>query len=247
MKIKTYGISDVGKIRELNEDSFGIYNPGVEYGCFAVLADGMGGHNAGEVASSMAVDLIASELEKSAAERSRDVIVYNIVSAIDYANKKIFDLSVSDLSKSGMGSTLVAAYVNGEDVYFANIGDSRAYVIGEDNIKQVTVDHSLVQEMVDKGMITKEEAKHHPEKNLITRALGTEKFVEADIFEYSVKQGDIVLLCSDGLVEYIDEKDIRDIVRNAGNIEEAAKKLVSAANDGGGHDNITVVILEFDK
>lgn len=247
MKIKTYGISDMGKIRELNEDSFGIFNSGEEFGCFAILADGMGGHNAGEVASSMAVDLVSAELEKTVCERDKKTIVYNILSAIDYANKKIFDLSVKDLSKSGMGSTLAIAYLNGSEMYFANIGDSRAYVIENKEINQITVDHSLVQEMVEKGMITKEEAKHHPEKNLITRALGTEPFAEADIFEYSAALGDVVLLCSDGLVDMLDDEEILSTIAENENIEDAAKKLVEKANDAGGHDNITVVVLKFEE
>lgn len=247
MKIKTYGISDMGRIRELNEDSFGIFNSQEACGCFAVLADGMGGHNAGEVASGMAVDLVSAELEKTVGERDKNVIVYNIVSAVDYANKKIFDLSARDLSKSGMGATLIVAYLNGGELYIANIGDSRAYVCGESEIKQITVDHSLVWEMVEKGMITPEEAKHHPEKNIITRALGTEPKVDADIFEYSAKAGDIVLLCSDGLVDMLEDSEIFETIKSSENIEEAAKNLVKKANENGGFDNITVVALKFEE
>lgn len=247
MKIKTYGISDMGRIRELNEDSFGIFNSEEACGCFAVLADGMGGHNAGEVASAMAVDLVSAELEKTVCEQDKKDIVYNLISAVDYANQKIFDLSAKDLSKSGMGSTLTVAYFSGSELYFANIGDSRAYVICGNEIKQITVDHSLVWEMVEKGMITPEEAKHHPEKNIITRALGTERSVDADVFEYSVKSGDIVLLCSDGLVDMLEDKEIFETVRSSENIEEAAKNLVKKANENGGSDNITVVALKFEE
>lgn len=245
MKILAYGITDVGRIREINEDSFCVegFKDGQPLG-YALLADGMGGHNAGEVASSTAVEVVKGELEKTIDVKEHDKIVYNIMSSIDYANTKVYDLSKHDISKAGMGSTFVAAYVVDDKLYVANIGDSRAYLITKDETIQITVDHSVVQELVERGSITIEEAAVHPDKNIITRALGTEKFVDADFFEYSLKVGDYILLCSDGLSEMVESSLFSETLEKTEEIEDAAKELVRVANENGGRDNITIIILK---
>ena len=245
MKILVYGITDVGKIREINEDSFliGGFKDGEALG-YALLADGMGGHNAGEVASSTAVNTVKQELEKTLSETEHDKIIYNIMSSIDYANTKVFDLATSDINKAGMGSTFVAAYIAGDKLYIANIGDSRAYLITDCETTQITVDHSVVQELVERGSITQEEAAIHPDKNIITRALGTEEFVDADFFEYSLKKDDYILLCSDGLCEMVNDSLFSEIIKKYDSLEDAARELVNIANENGGRDNITVVILK---
>ena len=245
LKISVFGTTDVGKVREINEDSFLIsgFEGGDSLG-YVLLSDGMGGHNAGEVASLTAVNTVKNELDKTISEKEHDKIVYNILSSIDYANSKVFELSVHDISKSGMGATFVAAYIVDDKLYVANIGDSRAYLINKNETVQITVDHSVVQELVERGSITPEEAKVHPDKNIITRAVGTEAFVDADLFEYSLKDGDFILLCSDGLSEMVSEDLFKQIIDKNEEIEDAAKELVNIANDNGGRDNITVVIIK---
>lgn len=245
MKISIFGLSDVGKLREINEDSFlisGFENESL-FG-YALLADGMGGHNAGEVASSTAVNTVKFELDKTLEEKSHDRIIYNILGSIDYANKKIYDLSISDINKAGMGSTFVLSYIVDDNLYIANIGDSRAYLINKDECSQITVDHSVVQRLVDLGSITPEEASVHPDKNIITRALGTEEYVEADLFEYKLKVGDYIFLCSDGLYEMVDKETFSNIILNSDNIELAVNKLIELANENGGRDNITVIVIK---
>lgn len=244
MKFSVYGITDVGKRRAINEDNFVIYGFNNSNVGFLLLADGMGGHNAGEVASLTAVETVKHELEKTVEETQHDRIVYNLLSSIDYANKKVFELAIHDITKAGMGSTFVAAYVVENKLYLANIGDSRAYLVTENDVVKMTVDHSVVQELVDGGSITPEEAAVHPDKNIITRALGTEQFVDADLFEYSLKSGDYILLCSDGLYEMINDSLFYEILKKHENLEDAAKEMVEIANENGGRDNITVIILK---
>lgn len=245
MKISVFGLSDVGKLREINEDSFLIsgFENESPFG-YALLADGMGGHNAGEIASSTAVNTVKFELDKTFDDKTHDKIIYNIMGSIDYANKKIYDLSISDINKAGMGSTFVLAYVVDSNLYIANIGDSRAYLINKNECFQITVDHSVVQRLVELGSITPEEASVHPDKNIITRALGTEQYVETDLFEYNLQIGDYILLCSDGLYEMVDKETFSDIVLNSESIEVAVNKLITLANENGGRDNITVVVIK---
>ena len=246
MIIKVCGLSDVGKRRELNEDSFGVY--GFEDGMLCgvcVLADGMGGHNAGEVASSMAVEAVLNELKEDLSEQESNQVSHNIMSAIDYANSNIYEKSLKNPEQAGMGTTLVVAYVTDSFVRIANIGDSRAYVVSQNKICRITVDHSVVEELVQRGSITREEARRHPDKNIITRALGTDLFVEADYYDYVPTVGETILLCSDGLTEMVDEDEIKDIINNAENENLAVQSLVEKANENGGVDNITVVALRF--
>lgn len=248
MFVKVYGLTDIGKRRELNEDSFKIcgFEDGKPQGV-CVLADGMGGHNAGEIASGAAVDIISNELKECLDEEDDKKITLNIAGAIDFANAHIYERSLKNKEQAGMGTTVVVAYVKDSQLRVANIGDSCAYVISDSEICKITVDHSVVEEMVQRGTITREEARRHPDKNIITRAVGTEEYVDADFFDYKVSPGDTVILCSDGLTETVRDEDILDIVKKSENTDEAVKTLVDEANKNGGVDNITVVALHFEK
>ncbi len=248
MVIKVCGLSDIGKRRELNEDSFGICGfEGMSTKGVCVLADGMGGHNAGEVASSLTVESIISELSESLGENDDEQIKLNIAGAIDYANSRVYEMSLKNSEQAGMGTTLVVAYVNDSLVRVANIGDSRAYVVSEKEICRITIDHSVVEELIQRGTITREEARNHPDKNIITRALGTDTFVDADFFDYKISEGETVVLCSDGLTEMVLEDRIKEIINGTKDINEAVQTLIDEANNNGGVDNITAVAIRFEK
>lgn len=246
MKVNAIGATDTGLVRTLNEDSFLIkgFENGAPYG-FCILADGMGGHNAGEVASAMATEIISNELSNSEIGNSDDDIVSSITASLDYANNEIYSKSISNSENAGMGTTAVVIYLNGKTAYIANIGDSRAYLIEKSGIMQLTTDHSVVQKLVESGSITPQEARNHPEKNIITKALGTEPLEDYDIYEFSVREGDKILLCSDGLTDMIEDSQINDILNQDKSPDEAVSALVAAAKENGGRDNITVVLISF--
>jgi protein phosphatase len=204
-----------------------------------VVADGMGGHNAGDYASSHAVQTLVDEIRRDADFNPIKVIRH----AIETANTEILERSRREEHLRGMGTTIVVCTVVGHYAYVANVGDSRLYVI-QGEIHQVTKDHSLVQEMVRMGEIKPEEARNHPDKNIITRAVGVLPEVTADFFEISLKPGDEILMCSDGLTNMIEDDEIRHIVLGQRDIVEKAEKLIETANRNGGKDNITVVLIE---
>lgn len=238
MKIKA--MTDVGLIRKINEDSYTTVE--ADNYCYAIVADGMGGHLAGEVASMMAVQVIR---EYISAHYSDDLDRFQLKEllcrAFRHANSKIFDYSCNNESVMGMGTTATLCFVDGKNLIFAHVGDSRAYMIDRDGIKQITRDHSYVQELVKLGMITPEEAKRHPNRNQITRAMGVEPDVRVDsgVFSYSEQT---LLLATDGLFGEIDDQEIRDIIEENG--VEGVKMLVSLALERGGRDNITAIIME---
>ena len=244
--IETFGASDVGCVRELNEDSFCVhaYDEAMERGFF-LIADGMGGHNAGEVASQSAATYIADKLQEVICNVSTEEIPSILREAIDGANEYIYKMSMESSAHSGMGTTIVAAVICGKTVYVANVGDSRAYYFRGKEVLQLTTDHSVVAELVMSGTITKEEARRHPQKNIITRAVGTDMEVEADIFEYEAKMGDTLLLCSDGLCTMIDDDKIGEIIKDGKDSEDTVCKLIDAAKKSGGLDNITVICIRF--
>lgn len=248
MFVNVCGMTDVGQLRELNEDSFeirGFRDRAMSGVC--VLADGMGGHNAGEVASSMAAELICNDLEGCLGETDSKVIAKKMAAAIDFANSEIYNMSLKNSGQAGMGTTLVLAFVKDNLVRIANIGDSCAYVISRSVIRKITVDHSIVEELVQSGTITRAEARNHPDKNIITRAVGTEKYVDADFFDYEPVGGEVILMCSDGLWEMLKDKEIKNIINESENIQAAVKALVDEANRKGGVDNITAIALQFEK
>ncbi len=248
MVLKVCGMTNIGKRRELNEDSFKIcgFEGGVPHGV-CVLADGMGGHNAGEIASGMAVEILTEELAEGLGKIHDNEICKSIASAIDFANSRIYEMSLSNPEQAGMGTTLVVAYVKDEQLWVANIGDSCAYVVNSKEICKMTIDHSIVEELVRRGSITREEARNHPDKNIITRALGTEGFVDADYYDYKLSEGETVLLCSDGLTETVRDERIQEIVEREESIDKAVAALIDEANVNGGVDNITVVAFRVEK
>jgi protein phosphatase len=224
-------LSDTGRQRTANEDSFFAGSP-----IFAV-ADGMGGAQAGEVASRIAAESFGpSERGESAPE------AYLRSVAVD-ANKRINDLAAEDESRSGMGTTFTAALMEGDDVSFAHVGDSRAYLWRDGELKLLTSDHSLVEELLRQGKLTPEQAEDHPQRSIITRALGPEAEVEVDTMTYRAKPDDVYLLCSDGLTTMVKDDLITSILGRASSLEDAAQQLVEQANVAGGRDNITVVLF----
>jgi PPM family protein phosphatase len=230
------GASDTGRKRRRNEDSYVLAPP-----IFAV-ADGMGGAQAGEIASRLA----AAALEdtdpgaKSGAER--------VTSLIQEANRRVHERAIADPTTSGMGTTMTVALVEGTTVTFGHVGDSRAYRFRDGAIEQITEDHSLVNELLKSGKLSPEEADTHPQRSVITRAVGTDPDVDVDSFTIEAEVGDVFLICSDGLTDMVDDEDIRSVLDKFHNdLDRATKSLVSAANRGGGEDNITVVAFEISE
>jgi PPM family protein phosphatase len=226
--------SDVGLVREANEDSYLIERP------LYAVADGMGGHLAGDVASSTAVRVI-SEQASSASPSDPESLV-QIVTA---ANSAIFEKARADSGLRGMGTTCTLALVDGDRALIAHVGDSRAYLLSDGALEQLTEDHTLVSRMVREGKIRPEEAQHHPQRSIITRALGVDSEVEVDLLDIELHLGDRLLICSDGLSSLVGDDSIQTSLREISDPQEAAERLVAQANDAGGDDNITVIILEM--
>lgn len=238
--MKISSATSVGKVRPVNEDAFFVSPPDESGSLLAVVADGMGGHNAGEIASSEAINVI------------KDVVLDNehnakemLTQAINSANSTVYNMSLDKQALFGMGTTITACVIEKDKVTAAQVGDSRLYLIRDDMIIQITKDHSLVEMLIENGSITKEDAKHHPQKNVITRAIGTDKEVSADIYEFSICEGDIILLCSDGLVNMVEDEKILSVITRTKSFEETADKLVCEAENAGGSDNITVILIKF--
>ncbi|MBV7271941.1 Stp1/IreP family PP2C-type Ser/Thr phosphatase [Clostridium thailandense] len=231
-------LSDIGNVRKINEDSVGYYkNEG--FGVY-IVADGMGGHNAGEVASKIAVDTIIGYIKSlNDLEDMEGILIHSI----KMANRKIFSLSKSNDGLVGMGTTITACLVKNNKMIVANVGDSSCYVMKLNGITKVTKDHSLVQQLVDEGSITEEEAESHPNKNIITRALGTNEFVEIDTFDIELSDITKVILCTDGLTNGVNTSEMYDIIFNNNN-EESCIKLVELSKLKGGRDNISVIVFE---
>lgn len=239
--IKTASRSDVGKKRQLNQDV--VYSSELPVGNLPnlfIIADGMGGHKAGDYASRYAVDTIENETLESL-EENPEIILQK---AISKANKDIRELSHQNPDMEGMGTTIVAATIYGKYMKVANVGDSRLYIINGKKIKQITRDHSLVEEMVRIGELDRISARNHPNKNIITRAVGVTASVVADFFDVELKEGDVILMCSDGLSNMLEDEEIRMIACAQRDIIEKAEALVRAANNNGGKDNISLIIIE---
>lgn len=241
--VNAFSITDIGRKRQLNQDYvFTCVVPLGNLPNLFVVADGMGGHKAGDYASKCTVETIVEEVAKS--KKKEPVAILD--DAIQCANRLIRKKSLEDENLDGMGTTVVAStYLDGI-LYVANVGDSRLYVIGDD-IKQITRDHSLVEEMVRMGGIDRAAARNHPDKNIITRAIGAASSVNVDFFEVALKPEDIVLMCSDGLTNMIEDKDILEIVRTEGDLKTKADLLIKTANENGGKDNIAVLLMQPDR
>ena len=242
--IKAYAKSDVGKVREMNQDYYYISNSLDEVQLY-ILADGMGGYNGGEIASKIAVETAKNYIENNfkEIEKDRDSIIQLLGSSMEYANMVVYEKSQEKPELHGMGTTLEICLIYNNKVYIGHIGDSRIYRIRKEFIRKLTQDHSYVQKLVKEGTITKEQAAHHPQKNMLMKALGCNAFVEPDVMVKGFLKDDILIMCSDGLTNMIDQETIYQMASKK-NIEQASKDLVQRANDNGGYDNITVVIIK---
>lgn len=237
-------ISDVGKIRENNQDAFYASQDGAFP--LYMVADGMGGHKAGEVASTMARNIIENNFSEAKDELLNvDMIIHLIKSSIEEANIKIYLKSLEDEKYKGMGTTITLAYIFKDKICIGHVGDSRAYLISKGDIFQITEDHSFVNELLKTGSITKEEAKTHPKRNMITRAVGSSSIIEMDLIIKEYDKSDILLLCSDGLSNMLKEFEIKDVFIGENDIQKACETLVAMANNKGGFDNITIVAIKF--
>ena len=239
-----FGSSNIGMVRKDNQDSYLFDTVGNDVG-FAVVCDGMGGPSDGKIASSIAVNSFSKFMAELTLDSNGEKIKETFQKAIDCANKEIYNKSLRDDKLYGMGTTLVSSVIVKDTGYFVNVGDSRAYLIRDGSIRRISHDHSAVQQLVDNGMLTESQARNHPNKNIITRALGVEESVSFDFFTERVFPDDIVLLCSDGITNYIDDLEIPfETVKRKSNIETIPQKLIELANSRGGADNSTVVIMK---
>ncbi len=238
--MKTFSITDTGALRTMNQDyCFSSDTPIGNLPNLYIVCDGMGGHKAGEYASRYTVERIVAHASRSRSENPIRILR----DAIQKANDLLVAESREDLEKQGMGTTVVAATIFDHKMYVANVGDSRLYVINE-KIEQITKDHSYVEEMIRMGKVTREDARNHEKKNVITRAVGATEKIKTDFFEVDLKDSDIVLMCSDGLSNMVTDEQIAEIVLASVHTEEIARKLVDEANKNGGQDNITTVVLK---
>ncbi|HKP98880.1 MAG TPA: Stp1/IreP family PP2C-type Ser/Thr phosphatase [Actinomycetes bacterium] len=237
MRLVFAAATDVGRMRKNNEDSYLSSKP------VAAVADGMGGHSAGEVASAIAIEELSALGRRGPWANETDA-TEDLKQAILRANRRIREMAASDRKLNGMGTTLVALLEDGDMVHVANVGDSRGYLLRQGELSQVTVDHSLVQELVDDGRLSPEDAERHPQRSVITRALGIDPEVEFDLFTYKLQVGDRLLLCSDGLSDVVEPAQIRKVLLRVRSAQRAARELVTVANEQGGPDNITVIVVD---
>lgn len=238
--LRSYAITDIGQKRKLNQDF--IYLSETPIGNLPnvfIVADGMGGHNAGDYASRYAVETVVDEIGASFEKNPVKILGR----AIEKANALIRQRAQEEAAYNGMGTTIVIATCIGGYLEVANVGDSRLYVIN-DRIKQITQDHSLVEEMVRMGGIDKASARNHPDKNIITRAIGARDYIEADFFDVELQTGDMVLLCSDGLTNMVEDEMIHEILTGGGSLKSRVEELVRTANQNGGKDNISAIVIE---
>jgi protein phosphatase len=226
--------SDLGRQRQGNEDNYFVRAP------LFVVADGMGGAQAGEVASEMAVESFDGGLPDGSPADA-------LVQVIEDANRRIHDRSRNEAQRAGMGTTVTAAYVGEREVTIAHVGDSRAYVLRDGELTRLTRDHSLVGELVARGKLTEEQAETHPQRSVITRALGPEPDVQVDVQVYQARAGDLFMVCSDGLTSMVPEARVREILTGDGSLEQTGRELIAAANDAGGRDNITVIVFRLEE
>ena len=231
--MKVYAITDIGRARALNEDSYYVPREGER---FCAVADGMGGHNAGEVASAMAVQVFSRHMREV-----EHITTQALCAAVERANDEVYRTALENEGMSGMGTTFSALAQQGGDVLLAHVGDSRIYLIREGAMFQLTTDHTLVEEMIRKGMLTPREARFHPHRNIITRALGTDPRIEIDLVQMAVRSGDVFFLCSDGMTNYAQEREILRTAVGEGDWQDKLKHLVSVALENGGADNITAL------
>ncbi len=241
--IKAYAKSDIGKLRESNQDYYYISNSLDEVQLY-ILADGMGGYNGGEIASKLAVQTAKSYIENNfkEIEKDRDSIIQLVASSMEYANMVVYEKSKESKELEGMGTTLEICLIYNNRAFIGHVGDSRIYRIRKEFMRKLTQDHSYVQKLVKDGTITQEEATHHPQKNMLMKALGCNAFVEPDVMAKGFLKEDILVMCSDGLTNLVAQEEIFKFAKK--DIEQAPKDLIEIANKNGGYDNITVVIIK---
>lgn len=227
--------TDTGRQRRDNEDSAFARAP------VFVVADGMGGAQAGEVASKIAIEAFEQGLPDGGSPEQR------LADRVREANRRIYERAHTEHEHAGMGTTLTAVYVDDAQLVIAHVGDSRAYMLRDGSLQRLTQDHSLVDELVRRGKLTQEQAAEHPQRSIITRALGPEPSVEVDTFTYSIRSGDVLLLCSDGLTSMVSEERVAEILASSARLERAADQLIAEANEAGGRDNITVVLFRLEE
>ena len=240
--------SDVGKVREINEDYTFLSEPYSNGLILAIVGDGMGGHLAGEIASKSAVETVFEQLNPIMTE-NLNVEKYKeeMEKAISIANQRVYEKSQNNDNYRGMGTTIVVSIVSTEWILLGHIGDSRAYLIDDDKIKQLTLDHSLVNELLINGQITEEEAVSHPQKNILTRALGTDQEVKIDIIMEKWEKSQTLLLCSDGLTNHVSDQTIFEVLLDKKPLEKTLDQLLLLANQAGGNDNISVIIIKHNN
>lgn len=241
--INVFSKTDIGRVRKVNQDAVKteVISDNLAW---SVVCDGMGGQAGGDIASEIAVIMISKFLSDNLSElKTSDEIKSVMYEAVSGANQAIYLKSEKDKNLKNMGTTVIVCVVNRNKLYVAHMGDSRAYLISDDKINQITTDHSMVQEMLDNGKLTIEEARNHPQKNIITRALGVSSDIKLEYNIIDIKKGDIVLSCTDGLTNTVEEQDIYNICKNPKNQEEAVSELITTGNKNGGNDNITVSLI----
>lgn len=239
--MRTFSITDIGMVRKMNQDYiFCSNNPIGSLSNLFLVADGMGGHNAGDYASKCCVENMIAAIEHSNLKSPISILEQ----ALQKANTAVYETAERNEELQGMGTTIVAATILGTEMYIANVGDSRAYLIRE-YIHQITEDHSWVETMIQKGELDRKDARLHEKKNVITRAIGMGPVVQADFFEISLEEGDMLTMCTDGLSNMVADEDIYDIIKSSGNIESAGKELIRTANANGGKDNIGLILVQI--
>jgi protein phosphatase len=241
--METVIVTDRGKVRQHNEDSVGVFK-NEDGDILAIVADGMGGHLAGDVASQMTIEALKGMWETASLISSPDLAMEWLKTHIDKVNSVLLKHALTHPDCQGMGTTIVAAICTDSFATIGHIGDSRGYLCNSSGFKQITEDHSLVNELVRSGQISKEDAEHHPRKNVLVRALGTEEHVELDIRSICLEESDILLLCSDGLSNKVLENDMMKTLKSQKSLHDIALSLVKQANDNGGEDNISLVIVK---
>ena len=241
--MQAWGISEAGMVREQNQDYYSILKLGREQ-LLVIVCDGMGGARSGNIASKMAVDVFTGEVQRTVRSNMKpDAIDAMLTTSLKLANKAVYEQSQLSEEYKGMGTTLVAAFFQKDVVTIVNVGDSRAYLFNDDGVASITTDHSLVELMVQRGELTREAAKYHPGKNLITRAVGTESEVDCDLFHCELFKGDSVLLCSDGLSNLMSDQEMLFEVIHGVKKSDCCQRLMNIANFRGSPDNVTIVLV----
>ncbi|NLC87842.1 MAG: Stp1/IreP family PP2C-type Ser/Thr phosphatase [Clostridiaceae bacterium] len=240
--MRAFAKSDIGKAREMNQDYYYISKDQDPIQIF-ILADGMGGYNGGEIASKLATSAALNYIQSNfeTISKEKEDILKLVKSSMEYANMVVYEKSNEDKNLEGMGTTLEVCLIYNNKVYIGHVGDSRVYRIRKDFIRKITHDHSYVEKLVKDGTITKEEANHHPKKNMLMKALGCRAFVEPDVTVKGFIKDDTILMCSDGLTNMVDEKEIYELIKE--NYMIATEKLIQKANENGGYDNITAIVI----